>query len=1244
MKHMRLRIACFALLVIIMIAGIVPHASAAEDIGLSVAVPYAGGENGLYLSWDSVSTAEYYCYSVRNVTTNELLVDRKQTSNTSATVKGEWIEGHEYRVWAGACCEGNDPGNTSTWDYTGQTVVTIRNCPHKKTDTSWDKNVHYKSVSDTHHEVKGHMHEYCVECFAWIGDSYEATELNEHEFDKKGNCTICDYRPTCHHDKTELVKLEGFPDYVIDDEFNHVVDIQYKKICKDCGSVVDSLVDSAREYYRESHEYNSKGECHYCDFVMPVKQEPLTLSVSVNQTNAEIGTNIGATAYAAGGNGNYSYAWIVTFNGGEVDRTDYTGRNYCSVAANQEGSYVFNAYVQDGNGNQISASSSEVVVTAPACKHPGTDIMWDTGMGMTYENVSDDVHAIHGYVYEYCTDCFERVGSSYAMTENYPHDFNDAGDCPTCGYTKTCPHVETRCVVIDGYPDYSQEDEANHIVDIQYKRICQDCNSVVEKVVDSEREYYRETHNYDSEGVCRYCDFVMPAKQKALTLSVSVNQTNAETGTNIDATAHAEGGSGNYSYAWIVTLNGGEINRTDYTSGRYYSIAANQEGSYVFTAYVRDGNGEQISASSSEIVVTAPVCSHSSKGLAWDTSLDMDYGSISDDEHSISGYAYEYCRECYGRVGENFWMTANYPHDFNDAGDCPTCGYPENYSQKGTENNNEGFHIHIYEKVETVSPYYTNLNDQEHSVITTYYTRCSCGDETDEVTEIVNSKHILDYMGYESLHPHKVFVRCACGYAEYTGSHQQMKSCLECCNPMSKDNEKDYYPPDNPDVKEENTFIEAESEYEKLDKDKLSQSFTGISDSIEKKVTFAEEAAGYNTDLNLKYTQILDHDYDYIADSVYDSTIEMWNDTDGVWDDLYRFATEFEWRKSTEELGEERVVITENLLKDMLKENCQMNEMWINVADVTAMVIDEGQNVIRTELEVLEEIAYKTQLAQATNLGQQLTAQSHHGSNGQALGAVGMAFDWVNYFVGTYNLTVQTEAEKKALALMAASNAQYEYKLRLIADYTDSAELKEACDRVIRELRDAESGSFGAANDRFLKEYEELVTDISVSVLSTVGTTVAEYVKGVATNAGDVGMANFASGTVSGLGVIGSVLAGQQLGKLATQEAAQVVDARSELVLRMQLQNTIKSALTEVLYSGNNSDALYEMTNLYLQSTHDLMGTVEQLFEGLNNSWFMQIFQHSKAVSAGELKEICVEKQKKIREDMSMINNAYIGY
>jgi len=727
-----------ALLCLVMLAGLIPCASAASDIGLYASDPKAGSGR-ISISWSSVPNVQFYAYSVRNTTTNELLADREQTSRTSASVSDDFVTGHSYRVWAGACCEGNDPSDTSTWDYTGQVVVSVIGCAHSETDVAWDTNykINYKEVSDTKHEMSGYMYEYCIECFERIGKSYKATKKYEHDYDSNGDCPSCGYTAECPHDRTKLVEKKGYPSYKQDDEEEHIVDIQYERVCRDCDDVIENVVDSAREYYREPHNFNSKGVCRNCNFVKPEKQEPLTLSVSSNQSSAEAGATISATASAAGGTGKYNYAWVVTCNGSTIAETDFGYGSYYSVTASKEGTYVFKAYVKDGNGSQVSASSGSITVTPPPCPHTNREVAWDTNYSISYKIVSDTEHSMSGYMYEYCTECFEHVGSSYKATKNYKHDFDAAGDCPSCGYTRACKHTSTYYEPIPGYPSYEPYNEKEHIYDVQYSEYCAnpECGKQLKYIVDEVRVYEHQPHRFAANGTCSDCGFVKPEDQKPLTLSVSNAQSTAETGSTIRASAYAEGGTGDYDYAWVVTRNGSTIAETDFSHGSSYSVSAMKEGTYVFKAYVKDSNGNQVSASGSSITVTSKSCPHTNRDVSWDTNYSINYKIVSDTEHSMSGYMYEYCTECFERVGSSYQATKNYKHDFDAAGDCPSCGYTRSCKHQTT-----------YYEPRPGYPSYEPHNADKH-IYDLQYSKCcaACGKV---VKQIADEARVYEYRAH----------------------------------------------------------------------------------------------------------------------------------------------------------------------------------------------------------------------------------------------------------------------------------------------------------------------------------------------------------------------------------------------------------------------------------------------------------------------------------------------------------------
>ncbi len=489
---------CFVLVLAALLCLAPLSAFATESIGLDVSIP-SPGSGKIRLSWNSVPGAQYYAYSVRDVTTGEAFASNETTSKTSARVSGTWVAGHEYRVWAGACCEGNDPNNTSTWSYTGMTSFTVEGCTHKHTEIGWDTDhrIKYLSISDSEHEVIGYQYEYCTECFEHIGDSFKVTEVEPHDFKSNGDCRICDYTYVCPHKHTEYVLLSGYPAYNEYSEDEHTVDLQYKEVCSDCDEVLRKPADDAREYYHEAHNFNSKGVCKQCDFVKPEKQEPLSVSVGANQSQVEVGSSISASATAAGGTGTYSFSWRVTCNGGTVASTDSSYGSSYNITTDKPGTYQFTATVTDSDGNQATSSSGSINVTPPACDHTLTSTGVTEGIP-TYTPLDDNTHNAV-YHMRYTCSCGEK---SELRDEPYTekHVYENGISC-VCGHVK-CDHTLPEKGVMEGTPTYSQIDNTKHLAIYHMRYICA-CGT--QNVLNDEA--YEEAHVYvNGKCVCGHVE------------------------------------------------------------------------------------------------------------------------------------------------------------------------------------------------------------------------------------------------------------------------------------------------------------------------------------------------------------------------------------------------------------------------------------------------------------------------------------------------------------------------------------------------------------------------------------------------------------------------------------------------------------------------------------------------------------------------------------------------------------------
>mgnify|MGYP004641503085 CR=1 FL=1 len=700
------------LLVMTLLLSLVPiSASAVSSIGLSYSQPSVG-RGSLKLYWDSAPNVEFYAYSVRDITTDESICSNERTSRTSASVSWTWENNHSYRIWAGACCTGNDPDNTSTWDYTGMDSFTVVGCPHTNTETAWDTTNHdvsYKSISDYEHKITGYEYEYCTKCFERIGKSHKVTETQAHVFDSDGDCTICNYRHSCQHKNTELVIASGFPSYKSCNAKEHTCTTLYDRVCANatCGKVVK--LGDTRTTEDQPHRFNSSGRCKDCGYQKTY--EKLQVSVSRSQSEAYAGSSISASASVSGGDGQYKCGWEVTCNGQTVSQTDMGMGAYYSYTASTVGQYVFTVTVTDGQGSRVDASSQSITVKAKPCEHPTYAVQW-TADPRSCKSISDSEHTTTGYQYKYCTVCGVQISEKFKATETEPHQFDAAGDCLSCDYRHSCQHKDTTLVIASGFPSYKSCNDKEHTCTILYDRVCANatCGKVV-KLGDT-RTTEDQPHRFNSSGRCKDCGY--QKSYEKLQLGVSRLKAEAYVGDTIGASASASGGDGQYNYEWQISLNGQVIDT--FAGGRddSYSITASSAGQYVFTATVTDGQGSCKTASSSAITVRAKACEHTSYTDVPGTSK---YTQISDAKHKKTTLMRRVCDSCKKTLNE-YNKEVSESHHFSN-GSCKECGAADPNAVCKHKNATDQF---AYADITGQG------NTQQHIVTDTYKVVCNdCG-------------------------------------------------------------------------------------------------------------------------------------------------------------------------------------------------------------------------------------------------------------------------------------------------------------------------------------------------------------------------------------------------------------------------------------------------------------------------------------------------------------------------------------
>jgi len=474
----------------VLFIGVLPISTfAVTGMGIEIDAPYAG-KGTVSFSWDKVSKADGYQFSLRYLETGDLYFDHEDATGTSVDITRKWKAG-QYRVWVGAyrLSYGEDKNNSYTWAYQEEYVFTIEECcSHGHVETAWDtsKTISYKSISDSEHTVSGYVYSYCTDCLDKVETSIKVTETEGHQFNKNGDCILCDYTSGCEHPDTILTIIDGYPSYTPYNEYHHKYTIHYDKLCKDCFETVSKNVSAETGY--EDHDFDNNGICRECKYVKPSEQAPLTITVSSDKINAETGETIFATASASGGSGLYKFAWKIGKNKTTVYETDLSyGSNY-SYTFTEEGTYTVTVTVKDGNGDKASASCT-ITVKSKVCKHSETKYeLGDT----EYTSFDQVYHTVNNHYDEICIDCRKTVNSKVESSYE-EHTFDGKGICTKCGCVRTsdnkdsgndntttsdseCKHSVKREKISSSLKQMSG-DKKEHYVVSQYREYC-DCGYI----------------------------------------------------------------------------------------------------------------------------------------------------------------------------------------------------------------------------------------------------------------------------------------------------------------------------------------------------------------------------------------------------------------------------------------------------------------------------------------------------------------------------------------------------------------------------------------------------------------------------------------------------------------------------------------------------------------------------------------------------------------------------------------------
>ena len=723
------------------------------DEELVLNIPSATTANSVKITWNKITDADHYEYTVLNETSGNYIYERKSTTKAYFTIYGaDIIGGNRYKVWVGAV---NKNGDVTCHNIQ---YFNALECKHGNT-TDVESSKTYTSLNDDQHHVVLIYDVKCVDCEEIIKEDQISEYDEDHTLDKNLDCTQCKHTKSCPHTDTKFVPIDGYPTYHQYDENEHIYDVQYKEICTNasCGKTVRNLVDEQRVYEHQPHDFDENGQCYDCKYVKEEEQKPLEAIVARGQDTAVTGDLLTVSVSVTGGSGVYKYGWTVLLDGEERYQADMTMDDEYSYTAEQAGSYVFAVTVEDSNGTNVTVTSEAIVVAEAACKHENTvEVTIET----KYERESDARHKKITVIVRICDDCGAEI-SRYNREEYEEHSFEN-GFCSGCNLaepTPVCTHVNgTESLISTTYA--SQGDTQQHTLLQTYATVCNDCGVTV----GTREARVMKEHTFNENGVCD-CGYAKPALE--------------------------------CDHARKVT----------------------------------------------ELVGT-PVY----------TNQDEKY-------HLVEAEYKTSCADCGITLSEADSEISIETHTYVN-GIC-VCGQLE--------------HMHNYEKVVVGKPTYTNQNANEHSVTTTYYTKCSwCGDTTAQGTDSKTKAHSYTDKGHiEAEHHdgqgHRTFDRCVCGAVKYTGywKYEYCEICYPLVTPPS--NNTPNSTPNNNNNQQSHTHVLVAKEL--ANKEFVMQcllcsyqeaievtgnSNPGTNSHIEAMKEFSEQATKYDSKLNKQIKDLLD--------------------------------------------------------------------------------------------------------------------------------------------------------------------------------------------------------------------------------------------------------------------------------------------------------------------------------------------------------------------------------------------------
>lgn len=416
----------------------------------------------------------------------------------------------------------------------------------------------------------------------------------------------------------------------------------------------------------------------------------------------------------------------------------------------------------------------------------------------------------------------------------------------------------------------------------------------------------------------------------------------------------------------------------------------------------------------------------------------------------------------------------------------------------------------------------------------------------DVVCTVHGTAHVLDYTGYEAVHPHKVFRRCDCGYASYTGETRPVEKCEVCFPTPTPEPTATPLPP----MPMGPQIVEKKDPYQEALKE-----FGKDSDSTR---TDAGEAIDLLTSKHTrnKFSDAMDiarqnnKDTGYFK-SLYRTGTDPIGTIEGIVDHTVNDVADRETQK-----------FLVDLVKNMLVEKpanfseSDAHKVMMAATELGDLVDDFNDNVIFSDETVS---ALVDSLAVADPKQQELvfswvSKRPQYNKMQVSGGAMSYAGDAASFLLDGANIYLE---HKEEYAHLLALTVQYEENMKLLDDIIaisgENSSLGRACLTVQDDMTDALNDVYGVSDSSKIKMADSVVRN-GVGAMSTA-------------------MGNSPAG-----GVVNAVLLAGDIGAMLTPNASKTADLEDELVML----SLIDPHMHSVAGRSIGTESAYAVMSLYV--------------------------------------------------------------